>query len=146
MKKSTIITLVKYGVGIVLLLAFAGVYLWEQDVLNLSLVDQYRVACDAFTLPGLLLMMFTALIWLAGQGALDGVTFCVRYLVFSLIPGKRVAREETFAQYVERKSEKRLKGYGFIFWIGLGSFVVGQVFFILYGFATDWAWFSQLQS
>lgn len=146
MKKRIITNLIKYGVGVTLLLAFVGYYLWSQDVLSLGLTDQYRVACDAFTLPGMILMMFTTLVWLAGQGALDGVSFCLQYMVYSLVPGARSKRAETYAEYVERKSEKRAKGYGFIFWIGLGAFTVGLVFFILYGFATDWAWFAQLKS
>lgn len=146
MKKKTIVNLVKYGVGSAAVLALAGVFLWQYDFWNQDLVTRYMILSDAFAVPGLFLLMFGVMIWLTNQGALDGVTFCLHYVFSSLMPGRNGQRAESYAQYIERKSGKRTKGYGFLLWIGLASFIIGLVFFILYGFSTDWAWFDQLKA
>ncbi len=112
----------------------AWVYLSQRDFAGAALVDKYRMLCDAFTIPGMTLLMIGLLSWVASQGALDGLTYCVRFAIFSLIPGKRVDRDEKYVDYVLRKREKRKegKGFAFLFHSGLVTMAVALVFMALF--------------
>ena len=56
-------------------------------------LDWYRILCDAFTIPGLLFLMFGAFMSLSNEGALDGLGYvCVNGLKM-LIPGGAMKME-----------------------------------------------------
>lgn len=124
--------LAKYG-GCVL---FTGLLIWAylgpRDFAGATLQDQYRMLCDAFTVPGLLMILIGAMIWVSNEGALNGISYCLRLAVFALIPGKRKDGYEKYGDYVERKSQKRVSGYGFLFQCGAVVMVVALVFLALY--------------
>jgi hypothetical protein len=132
-KKKTAIVLLKYGITIL----FSALLAWT--VLRLrsysgqeELVEKYRMLCDAFTFPGVLLMLLAALIALSQEGAFLGLGYVVRYAMRFLIPGL-AGKHETYAEYVESKTEKpRIKGYGFIFYIGAAFFFIALVFLALF--------------
>lgn len=132
MKQRLVVNLIKYGCCA----AFDALLVWGfialRDFQSLALVDQYRMLCDAFTIPGLLLIMFGAMVWVSNMGALDGIAYCLRFMVFSLIPGKRLERDEKYGEYVERRSQNRVKGYGFLFWSGLVTMAIAMVFYALF--------------
>lgn len=137
MRRKLAVNLIKYGCCAL----FVGLTVWvfialreteELKLVDMKLVDQYLILCDAFTVPGVLLILFGAMVWVSNQGALDGLAYCVRFAVFSLIPGKRLERDEKYGEYVERKSQNRLKGYGFLFWSGLATMAIALVFMVLF--------------
>ncbi len=132
MSKRIVVNLIKYtsSAAIVALLAWTYVSLREFE--GVSLMEQYRILCDAFTIPGLLLILVGAMIWISTQGALDGIAYCVRFAIFSLIPGKRIDRDEKYGDYVERRRGKRASGYGFLFISGLVTMVIAGVFMVLF--------------
>lgn len=109
-------------------------FLSQRDFAGADLVGKYRMLCDAFTIPGVTLIMLGALCWVASQGVLDGLTYCVRFAIYSLIPGKRVERDEKYVDYVLRKREKRKesKGFAFLFYSGLATMAVALVFMALF--------------
>lgn len=124
--------LIKYGCSIGFVVLFAWLYLTAQDYENATQMDRYRLLCDALSVPGVLLIMFGGLVWAANEGALLGVGYVIRFAIFSLIPGKRLERDEKYGDYVARKSEKKISGYGFLFFSGLASLTVGIVFLALF--------------
>ncbi len=132
MNKRLIVNLVKYGCCALFVALIGWAYLASREFGKAVLVDQYRYLCDAFTIPGLLLILFGAVLWVSNHGALDGISYCLRFLVFSLIPGKRLEREEKYGDYVERRSQKPVKGYAFLFVSGLASMAVALVFYALF--------------
>lgn len=132
MSKRAISNLIKYGCSAAVVALLAWSYISLRDFAGAELVDKYRMLCDAFTIPGLMLILVGAMIWVSSQGALDGLVFCVRFAVFSLIPGKRVERDEKYADYVERRRGKRAKGYSFLFYSGLATMVIAGVFMALF--------------
>ena len=98
-----------------------------------SAADRYRLLCDAFTIPGVILMMIAILVWLSRQGALDGVGYAFTHAVKMLIPGQK--KHEKYGDYVARKHAKDEEAKGkhwFIFFVGLAFFLVALVFFALF--------------
>ena len=124
--------LIKYGGSAAFVAALAYVYLSSREWDGISLMDRYRFLCDALTIPGVLLLMFGCLIWCANMGALDAISYAVGTCIRSLIPGARLGIDEKYADYVERKKQNRVHGYGFLFIAGGVTMAVAMVFFALY--------------
>lgn len=74
-----------------------------------SEVERLRILSDAMTVPGLLLILFGALVWVTGEGVLNGLTFVLRGVIRRLIPGARNNEEdkEGYYEYVMRKRAKK---------------------------------------
>lgn len=129
--------LMKYGISTGFALVMVWLYLWLRldslaDFAALDRVEQYLLICDAFTIPGMLLLMFGCLLWLSNQGALDGVAYVTSYAIKMLIPGRMRKEQERFYDYVERKRGNRVKGYGFLFIVGAVFMAVALIFMALY--------------
>ena len=126
------VNLIKYGCSAAFVALFAGTYIASRDFGTADLVTKYLILCDAFTVPGMLLILFGCLMWASTTGVLDGLGYVMRYAVFSLIPGKRLERDEKYGDYIERKSQNRAKGYGFLFIAGLVTMAVALIFMALF--------------
>lgn len=126
------VRLVKYGASTLFVALMSIMYLNLQDFAEAELADRYRLLCDAFSVPGVLLIMFGALVWASNEGAMLGVSYVVRQAVFALIPGKRLEREEKYGDYVARKRDKNVTGYGFLFFTGLAALGIALIFMVLF--------------
>lgn len=122
--------LLKYGITA----AVGGCMAWS--VLDLhgfqtaqTLADKYRILADAFTIPGVVILLTGVLVLIANEGMFEGISYAVSYAVKMLIPG--VGRDqERYADYVERKREKGpVKGIGFLFVTG-GVFMAAALLFV----------------
>ena len=122
------VNLIKYGCCAAFVAILATAYISMRDFAGAEAVDKYLILCDAFTVPGMLLIMFGCLLWASSLGALDGLSYVVRFAVMSLIPGKRAQRDETYGDFLERRMANRTKGYGFLFISGLVTMAVALVF------------------
>ena len=127
--------LIKYGVTTfgALVLAFFYVYV-RVDFSNVEatpLVEWYRIICDGFTIPGLVLLMFGCLMSLSNAGAMDGLGYVVVNGIKMLIPGA-ATKMERYKEYLERRRENRVKGYGFLYVVGAGCMVIALVFMVLF--------------
>ena len=98
---------------------------------SLSLAAKYRILCDAFTIPGMLLIMFGLLVSVSTTGALDGISYLLKLLVTKLIPLIK-SEDVTYYDYVEKKRRNRAKGYGFLYICGFLFLAVALVFLYLY--------------
>ena len=123
--------LIKYGCAVVLGGLLAWFYVSQRDFSAQPLVEKYRILCDAFTVPGLLMVLFAMLLTLSNKGAMDGVGYVANYALRMLIPGKGL-QQEKFADYMERKRANRLKGYGFLYIAGIAFLAVAGVFMALF--------------
>lgn len=96
-----------------------------------SAAEQYRILADAFTIPGLFMILIGALIWVADLGTFDSLSYSLTYAVRRLffLGG---TKPEKFYDYKERKKEKRKqrRSYRFLFVVG-GVFMAVAVLFIL---------------
>ena len=127
--------LIKYGVttGLALLLAFFYVYV-RVDFSNpgaMPLVEWYRLICDAFTIPGLILLMLGCLMSLSNTGAMDGLGYVVSIAVKMLIPGG-ATKMERYKEYLDRRRDNRVRGYGFLYLVGAGCMAIALVFMVLF--------------
>lgn len=124
--------IVKYASCAAFTALLALAYLLPRDFTAQVISEKYRYLCDAFSIPGLLMILFGALLWVANEGAFLGISYCLRMAVFALIPGKRKDAYEKYGDYVERKSQKKVHGFGFLFLSGAIVMAVAAVFLILY--------------
>ena len=135
MSPSLATNLKKYGISgaIALLLAYAYVS-FRVDFHNpgaTPLMEWYRIICDAFTIPGLVYVMLGCLISLSNQGAMDGLGYvCVNALKM-LIPGG-AANMERYKEYLERRRANRLRGYGFLYIVGIVCLAIAGIFMVLF--------------
>ena len=99
---------------------------------DLPAAERCRILCDAFTVPGVLMLMVGCLVALSNAGALLGLVYTLRHLASRLIPAIG-HREETYYEYLERRREKGgVRGYGFLFLTGGAFLAVALVFFVLF--------------
>ena len=94
------------------------------------LMEQYRILCDAFTIPGMLYILFALLMTISNEGALDGVGFCVKQALRMLTP--KGLGGEKYDEYVERRRKNCVKGYGFLYIVGAIFMAVSGVFMALF--------------
>lgn len=132
MKDTTKMNLIKYGGCFVFVALLAWIYISNREFVGAERVEQYLILCDAFTVPGVILVMVGCLVWASTQGALDGLSYAMQYAIYSLIPGKRLEADETFGDYLERKRSKRAKGYSFLFISGAVTIIIALIFMGLY--------------
>ena len=132
MSKKWKIRLAKYGGCALFVGVMAWTYIALRDFAGAALVDQYRYLCDAFTIPGTLLLMVGCLISLSNEGALDGLGYAVSFGIGMIIPGRGARAQEKYADYVDRRRSKRLRGYGFLYISGAVTMAVALVFLGLF--------------
>lgn len=136
MKSGWKTNLLKYGISSAFALLMAWIYFsLRLDSLSaftaLPWKERFVLLSDAFSIPGGLLLMSGLLVKLSNYGALDGLTYAVKFAVRMLIPGKAL-EQETYRDYVERKREKNLRGYGFLYISGGFFLALGILFMVLY--------------
>ncbi len=102
------------------------------DFAQQPLVDKYRLLCDACSLPGMLMILFALLMWVSSKGTLDALGFVGKKLLDSLIPGKRLDKEERYGDYVERQRAKKPVDCRFLYVVGGVCIAVSLVFLALF--------------
>lgn len=98
---------------------------------------QYLCLCNGFTVPGILFLSIGALVFVSSKGFFDGISYALRGLVRRLVPGGQTSEGsmEKYYDYLQRKKDKRIKGYSFLFVTGMIFLGIGLVFQTLYGSA-----------
>ncbi len=99
---------------------------WEQ-----TLDAKFVTLCDCFTVPGVLMLCVGTLIAISNKGGLDSLSYVLGYAFRALIPGGR-GRGEKYGDYVLRKREHPVRGYGFL--LISGALVMGLALIFLIAF------------
>ena len=126
--------LLKYGIAV----SVGGLMVYLTVVLHgyaeaTTPAEQYRILADAFTIPGVVLMLIAALVAVSNEGVFTGVSYSVTWMIRTLSPLAALKNgRESYYDYVQRKRAKRVKGYGFLFFTGLAFFTVAVVFTTLF--------------
>ncbi len=123
--------LLKYGISAVVCAGLAVIYCATRNFSQMELVEKYRTLCDAFTIPGLLCLCVGVLIWASNDGFFYGLSYCLNVAWRALIPGARY-KSERYYDYVTRKKEKQITGYGFLFLVGGICMAFALVFMALF--------------
>ena len=128
MKKSVVI---KYGIAVLIGAALAVTYLQLHGFSSAeTAAERYRMLCDAFTIPGSVLMLSAALVALANAGSFTGIGYSMSSFFRHLIPGAAL-KHEKYSEYYERH-QKKVTGYGFLLHVGGAFMAVALVFYILF--------------
>lgn len=98
---------------------------------SLSLAEKYCILCDAFSVPGVLIFSVAVMFSMNNLGALDGIAYVLGYIPRMFAPGA-FGEPEHYLDYVEARREKRVKGYGFLYVVGLVFLGISIVFLMLY--------------
>ncbi len=112
-------------------LLLAYVYVALRDFRVQSLEDKYRILCDAFTTPAVLLIMTAALIAISNSGALNGIAYALSQGIGIFIPGRGIGTE-SYADYLERKRDRKISGYSFLLISGVIFLAVALIFMFLF--------------
>lgn len=123
--------LIKYSIAFAIGAALAVFYVSVRDFGAQTPADKYRILCDAFTVPAVLLIMSGALMTISNAGALDGLGYIAKQGLGMFVPGKGLGTER-YADYIERKREKRVTGYGFLYVSGCVFMAIALVFMVLF--------------
>ena len=123
--------LMKYGITTVLTAAAVIYYAASRNVFQLEKLEMYRVLCDAFTLPGIFVMLFGLMMLMNELGALDTLAYFGHYLLHTFLP-VAFGEGQSYLDFMEERRSKRTKGYGFLFIVGGAFTLVGVVFLILF--------------
>ena len=123
--------LIKCLATIVFGLVLSGYYVFSRDFAAQPLVEKYRTLCDGFFLPGIFMVMFGLLFTMNNVGALDSISYLLKYAVRTFVPGAFTDMPH-YLDYVEERRGKRIKGYKFLFLVGGGFLLVSVVFLVLF--------------
>ena len=111
--------LLKYGIsgGIAFLLIW--IYCSTRNLWLQIPMERWRILCDAFTIPGLTYIMVGFLMMIANEGFFDMLSYACSKAVGVFLPGRGFSDNgEKYYDYVQRKKDKRVSGFGFLFVVG----------------------------
>ena len=124
------ITIIKYTVAVVVGLLMSLFILWIKNFWTTEeLVEKYKILSDAFTVPGVLYIMFGCLLALTNEGSLDAIGFMLKRCVQMLNPFSKKEFQK-YSDYVAGR--KKVTGFAFLFYVGSAILAVGIVFMVLF--------------
>ena len=94
-------------------------------------IIQYKLLADALSAPGIIMILLPVLFWISGEGIFDGITYALASLG-NMLTFRGMKKQEKFYDYKMRKAEKRVSGYWFILFIGLGFMLLSGIFIVLF--------------
>ena len=122
--------LIKSGIASAIGILLAVVFVISSGFGGESTMNRYKILCDAFTIPGLFMLMFAVLVSVSNEGALDGVSYVVKQ-GFRMLTFRGLGTEK-YLDFVERRRENRVKGYGFLYIVGAAFMVIALIFMALF--------------
>ena len=132
MEQETKTAILRYLVAFLVACGIVVVVLAMRGFFQTSAKENMRLLHDAFFAAGALMMLFSGLLYVSGEGAFLGIGYAVGRAVKALIPFSK-KEHETYAQYRERKLGKgKKKGDACIFFTGLFFFLISVVFVIIW--------------
>ena len=123
--------IIKYSICIIICLALTITSLILRKFTNVvaGTKEFYRIWADSFTIPGLVFIVLTLIIFLINEGSLTALGYMGRVIARAIFPH---SNKERMNYYEYSQSRKKITGYLCVLWVGLAFFLVGLVFLILY--------------
>lgn len=91
--------------------------------------EKMRILCDAFTIPGLSLMLCAGLVAVYNKGVFTGVTYGLRRVKDIFLPFLKTEYVK-YPEYKLKKEKKKVKNYSFLFFTGL-VMTIPAVYFMI---------------
>lgn len=124
-RKYLITSLIGLAIGVGVFAARDGFNLREQTAI-------LQAFCDAFFVPGILLVGYGALVFCADDGLFDMINYGVLKVIKLVQSEKRRSNfPKTFYEYRKMKSESRNSGFGYLLITGCAFIALAVVFLIL---------------
>ena len=122
----------KYTIAIILGGALSTIALSLNGFFDTDVaIIQYKLLADAFSAPGIIMMLLPVLFWISGEGLFDGLTYALASLG-NMLTFRGYKKQEKYYDYKMRKAEKRMSGYWFILFVGIGFMLISCVFLALF--------------
>lgn len=121
----------KYTISFVIMGIATLFILYLRGVFSGGVKDIFLHLADAFTIPGVVMLMVGVMVWISTTGSFDMLTYGLVRAKDSLIPSPQ-RKHETFYDYKVSKNGKRIKDYSFLFISGGIYMIPSLVFNILY--------------
>ena len=132
MKKEIKSILIRYLVCFCVALFIVFLALWTKGFFKDRAKENMQVLHDAFFTAGALMMLFSGLLYVSGEGAFLGVGYALKRAVRFFIPFSKEP-QETYGQYRERKTgKKKMEGGHSIFFTGLLFFLISLLFLAIW--------------
>lgn len=96
-----------------------------------ELAERYRILADAFSIPGVLMIMIWCMVAVSTTGFFDMISYGLSSFGRALIPFYK-KEHENFYDYKTRKNSERFSDYGFILIVGIVFTVVALIFTVLF--------------
>ena len=111
--------LLKYGISGGIAFVLIWIYCSTRNLWLQIPMERWRILCDAFTIPGLTYIMVGFLMMIANEGFFDMLSYACSKAVGMFLPGRGFSDDgEKYYDYVQRKKDKRVSGFGFLFVVG----------------------------
>ena len=124
--------LIKYSIATFVGGAFALTVLLAKGFFTTDVaIIKYRMLIDAFSAPGMIMTLLPFLFWISTDGLFDGLTYALQGLA-NMLTFRGIKKQEKYYDYKKRKAEKRMTGFWFILFVGLGFMLISGIFLILY--------------
>lgn len=122
----------KYGITLSILGASSLLILFLREY---SAADEaakrFLNLADAFTIPGVIMLMVGIMAWVSTTGTFDIFTYAFSRAKNSFFPSPNF-KDERFYDFKVKREKKRIKGYSFLFISGGIYMIPAVVFNILY--------------
>lgn len=125
----------KQWIAIGISLVLAVLMMLARGVLSAeTTADRILAVCDGFSIVGVLEVCFGLLLWVAGEGFFDSITYAAKSAAHMLIPGRARQSHKTFYDYKQEKAEKRMNrsAAGVVLRSGIVLLVLGVVFTVIW--------------
>lgn len=95
---------------------------------------QYRILADAFTVPGVTLVMAWLLVLVSEEGVFDGIGYALSYAFAACFPGMAGGRQEAYADYQQRRAEKHTsrRAAAFLWHVGAVFLLPAVIFTVMF--------------
>ncbi len=126
---------ISYVITSAFALAFAFFIAYTSGVFTGTLAKRtlFGVISDAFFVPGGVFFGFGVLLKIADGGFFDSVSFILKRAFLSLIPGARIAKEDNYQEYKQKKEARRKHStFSSVIIVGLVFIAIAAVFLVLY--------------
>ncbi len=128
--------MIKYAIcfGIAALMTF--IVFWINGFFTDDISVNVQILSDGFCVSGILMILFSLMMYISGEGALIGISYVLRNVVLAFVPMGR-KKHEFYKDYRERKlAEKKLKASDHaLLFTGLLFLAVGIIFLIIWQYA-----------
>ena len=125
--------LLKYGISGSIAFMLIWIYCSTRNLWLQIPMERWRILCDAFTIPGLTYIMVGFLMMIANEGFFDMLSYACSKAVGMFLPGRGFSDDgEKYYDYVQRKKDKRVSGFGFLFVVGCVLMAFALLFMFLF--------------